>query len=429
MLLGAALTALCSAQQQPDPMQLLVQLRHKVANSISRIPRYLCTETVERQTFQLPLRALSVVSCPKIMSAVQDSKKKAQLLYTDRLRLDVAVIDKQETYSWVGEGRFGDQSLGDLVNAGLTSTGSFGSFLEAIFVGDGATFSYLGESKLDNRRVLQYGFQIPLPHSTYRISNAWLKRFTAYSGSFTADAETLDLLKLELHADPIPFELGFCEVSTEMDYTKLRMNNLDFLLPAEATTLLIGSDGHQSVNRTVFSSCHQFLGESKLMFEDQPTGPTISRTTPQAVQIPPGETVLIGLAEKIDPATAGAGDPVKGRLTQPVEIPALRLTLPKGTVLHGRICELVVRYGDAATLNFGLKWETMEFGGINQTVHLSLKAATRGTAKTDDIEVRQPSLILGAPIDESIGYLSFPWVKKNYQIPAGFESRWVSLNR
>ena len=210
--------ATTGAPQQPDPAQVLIQMRHKVGQGISRIPRYLCTETVERRTLQLTSRGNRTLPCPDLLAALSEHPKHLQLLSADRLRLDVAVIDRREIYSWVGEGRFGDQSLSQIVKVGLTANGSFRSFLEAIFVAGGATFSHLGESEVRGRTVKTYEFHaVPLEHSSYDVGNAFLERRVPYSGSFTIDPGTLDLLTLKLHADKLPPELNFCQVSNAMD--------------------------------------------------------------------------------------------------------------------------------------------------------------------------------------------------------------------
>ena len=429
ILASACTAAICLAQQpQTDPMQLLIQVRHKVAQGISHIPRYLCTESVEREKLRLP-SGVKQDLCPEILEAFANPSRRFRVVSADRLRLDVAVIDKREIYSWVGEGRFGDQSLSQLVNSGLTSTGSFGAFLNAIFATPSATFSYRSESQTNGRRVLEYAFRVRLLESDYELSNSRIRQIVPYSGSFTVDAETLDLLKIEIHADDIPSEMRFCQVSTQMDYAKLRLNDLDFMLPSEATTRVLSSDGTLAVNRTVFSGCHQFLGESKLLFDD----PSVSAASPAEAKqkltgIPAGLTFYIGLTQRVDPTKFSAGDLIKGALAKPVEIPDSHVTLPKGTLLNGRICELLMEYGDLAELQFGIKWESIEIGGERLPLRLALESAIPGTAKTAEVNVNISQLAdFGAQVDQTVGYLSFPFVKKTYQIPAAFQSRWVSL--
>ena len=411
-------------------MQLLIQIRHKVADRMSHIPRYLCTETVDRTTRGPDIfdSRGKVESCASLVAAQQNHKSKLKLITADRLRLDVAIIDKNESYSWVGEDRFKDESLSELVRVGATSTGAFGSFLTAIFMSDSATYSYQGESQRQGRRALDYAFAVPLWRSSYVVANQAVNRLTPYSGTFSVDAQTLDLLRLEIHADSLAPELHMCELTTTLDYTQIRLNNLDFLLPSEADSLVINTDGHESLNRAVFSGCHQFMGESKLIFDDSATGNSPGSPAPaQSTKIPAGLALSIALAESIDPAKDAAGDVVKGVLKKPLNLPASGVIVPKGTVLSGRICELLMLYGeDTTAMELGIQWESLELGGATQPLDLSVESAVVGTAKADNVSASSHGRGFQSA-ETRIGYFLFSGVRKNYRVPAGFESVWVTL--
>ncbi len=411
-------------------MQLLIQIRHKVADRMSHIPRYLCTETVDRTTRgpDIFFGRAKTESCASLVAARENHKSKLKLLTADRLRLDVAIIDNNENYSWVGEDRFKDESLSELVQVGATATGAFGSFVNAIFMSDSATYSYQGESQRQGRPALDYAFAVPLGRSSYMVANQSVSRLTPYSGTFSVDAQTLDLLRLEIHADSLAPELQMCELRTTLDYTQIRMNNLDFLLPSEANSLLINSDGHESLNRIVFSGCHQFMGESKLIFDDSATAHSpVSPLSTQSIKIPAGLTLSIALAQSIDPAKDAAGDMVKGTLKKPLNLPASGVTIPNGTPLNGRICELLMLFGeDTTAVEFGIKWENMEFGGVKQPLELTVESAVAGTARADSVSA-SPHARGFQSAENRIGYFLFSGVKKSYRIPAGFESLWVSL--
>ena len=415
-------------QQQPeDPLQVLIQLRHRVADRISSIPRYLCTEVVERQTRSLAPIVPKMASCTEFLMAIQKPKKKPPLLFTDRLRMDVTVLDNEEAYSWVGEDSFGDQSLRELVKTGLTATGSFSAFLHGIFASDAGTFSFLGEEQANGRRVLKYGFRVALPNSGYTVSNSAVTRTVGFSGTFSADAQTLDLLKLEVQLNDIPPELNICDAVTTLVYNTLRINSVDFLLPAEVTTSVLNRRGVVATNRTVFSSCHQFMGESKLSFDDQPATNDAQAGVAEALALPTGVTVYAALNEKIDPASSAAGDPITGRLTRPLSIPGSAIDIPQGAVLHGHVCQLLLRYGFTRSLQLGLRWENVEFGGTRYPLQLALDEIVPGTAKTDKVYVKDDQLTPPNARDRMIGYFLFRDIDKKYQIPAGFESRWITF--
>jgi hypothetical protein len=401
-------------------MESLLQIRHKMADSMSHMPRYLCTESVERKTVKLATsgRGTPANSCPDILSARENPKAKTKLTAADRLRVDVAVSGDNEVYSWVGAGQLGDRSLDQIVREGATATGTFRGLLESIFVADVARVEFKGQADWNGRQVLNYAFSVPLERSRYLVSNGTEKRLTAYSGAFTADAHTLDLLKLEIHADSLAPELQMCAVTSTLDYSQVRLNHVDFPLPSEVNMRIIHVKGIESDNRTVFTACHEFVGESTLIVGDEKTaGDAVSATQP-AVVLPAGLIVSVALAQKIDPATGAAGDLVKGTLTKPISVPSLGLTIPTGTPLVGRITELLVQYDFETQVTLGLKWESIEFSGIKHDVEMALRSQVAGTAKVDDVQIRG--------LEHGEGLFVLFDVPGKYQIPAGFESEWIT---
>jgi hypothetical protein len=430
ILLWCGFAAACLAQQ--DPVQLLTQIRHQVVADISRLPRYMCTETVDRTDFrpEALARRREERSCPEVLETVQPSNPKAHLFSADRLRLDVAIAGGSEMYSWVREEKFGDRDLGDLVRQGATSTGEFASYVRTIFEANVASFAFKGESQLNGRKVLEYTFRVPLSRSGYTVSNKTLSRLTGYGGSFSVDAQTLDLLKLEIQTDLLPSELGMCQIATVLDYTQVHMNSMDFLLPSEANMRIIDPDGSVSHNRTQFSACHEFHGESKLIFDDSSTASApASATALQRISLPPGVKVPVALAQNVDPATAAAGDPVTGKLTRSVKDPSTNLVVPKGTELKGRILELRSSYSGAlSVLEFGLKWESFALNGASQPLDLLVKSAIPGSTKLPMIRSRWPDIdATFRPESPGVGYFVFPDVPPQYKIPAGFEAEWVTV--
>jgi hypothetical protein len=428
LLCGPAL--LCG---QIDPTQALLEIRRQVAASTNRLPNYMCTETVERETFQpsFSVRAHNADSCDQIIESAAKSPNDFKLASIDRLRLDVALGGAAEMYSWVGEGRFDDRALSEIVKQGTTSTGAFGSFLHAIFVSDAATFSFKGESQLAGRQVLEYGFEVPITRSGYIVSNQTLNRVTAYSGKFTADANTFDLLRLEIRTDQLAPELEICQSTTTLDYTKARMSGVNVLLPSEANVRMLANNGRESHNRTVFSGCHQFLGESKLIFDDPPASaqtPASASAKSKTVTLSDGLKVSVALTQSIDPATAAAGDPVTGRLTRPIKDQSIDLTIPKGAKVNGRVFGLLSVYVGGNNLEFALKWESIELDGVSHPLDLSLKGAISGSAKLPVIRGHFPEIRSGLRAEQrGVGFFLFPEVFENYQIPAGFETEWVTL--
>ena len=290
------LLLLCRAAgwAEEDPVATLEKIRQQVAASVNRLPNYLCTETVDRQNFRIEP---TPKDCQSFLNASDSGKQSLRLLDMDRLRLDVAMSSKTEMYSWVGEGRFDDQRLSDMVKHGSTSTGAFGSFLQAIFIRNGAQFTFKGEAEESGRRVVKFDFRVALSSSGYVVSYDDRSSLTGYSGTITADAQTFDLLRLEVRTDILPPEIGVCQSRTTLDYTKTHMKAVDVLLPSDVKVRMFNHDGHESYSRTVFSGCHQFLGESKLILDESATGDgnlsAVMPTKARIIHLPSGMKLRI----------------------------------------------------------------------------------------------------------------------------------------
>src|SRR5581483_5312587 len=100
------------AYAQQNPMDLLRLVRAKVAESLDRQPRYMCTETIERSEYENGRRYIAS-SCDQA-----PRRPPVHQVSSDRLRLDVAEGANGEMYSWVGESRFNDRDLLDMVQEG-----------------------------------------------------------------------------------------------------------------------------------------------------------------------------------------------------------------------------------------------------------------------------------------------------------------------
>ncbi len=430
-LLLLSLSAL--AQEQDQPNQTLARIRQHIAEKLDHLPSYMCTETVNRENFILDSlsHAKDGASCAELSGDIDASGKKGRMTSSDRLRLDVALSSKSEMYSWVGEGQFDDRDLSQIVGQGTTSTGAFGSFLRAIFTTKDPEFSYQGEDKVDGRAALIYDFVVPLSRSGYSVSNGPLSRMTGYSGSFAVDAESLDLLRLNVLTDRLPPELRICRSRTTIRYTETQMNGADVLIPAESQVWMVANEGRLSANKTTFSNCHQFMGESTLIFDTDAAGESnpsaIAAAKSKTIRLRNGLRLSIVLAHPIDPAAAAAGDPITGKLTHLVRDKQSGLLIPKGATVYGRIFGITVDYGMADDLELGLKWDSIELDGSRVPLQLLIDSVLPGSVvpirgRHQEIQtvsrLEQPGLVFF--LFPNVGYT---------RIPAGFGAEWITASQ
>jgi hypothetical protein len=179
---------------QPDPSELLLHVCDKVVHTLDRLPRYMCTQTIDPSVYEPARREVDVKACADPQRS-PDTERTLVRTMADRVRLDVGVAAQGEIYSWVGENRFRNRSLFSIVNEGSLSTGYFNGFLDLVFRSDNPRFSYFGEISEGNRKLAEYAYRQPVEGSHY---NFWFHEQpvkSAYEGTVLVDPETAELVR------------------------------------------------------------------------------------------------------------------------------------------------------------------------------------------------------------------------------------------
>lgn len=247
-LIVLSMAALARAQ---DPSEVLTSVREKLLRSIHSIPRYTCIETINREYFyQLKPRTLSMTEAPAAScnQLVPQTVDQLPLVATDRLRLEVAVIDGAEVFSWPGASKF-ERYVGDVVQ-GPFGTGAFGTYLMSIFDNPGAHFAYVGERTADGHRRFEYAFHVPKKASGFRVTKN--RVVTGYGGSFQVDPANCDLVRMTIETDELPPGTGMCRSTTKISYHRVRIGDGDFVLPLESQLRMSEPDRGETNNRTTF---------------------------------------------------------------------------------------------------------------------------------------------------------------------------------
>ena len=405
-------------QAQQDPADLLKLVQAQVAASLDRIPRYMCTQTIDRTLYAAE---------PGFNADCDPGHERpsAQMSSSDRLRLDVAMTSTREMFSWVGESKFNDRDLLDIVHEGSVSTGSFAGFLTAIFRGDIASFTYNGETTQDGRPASEFGFRVPLEKSHFLYGREPHRVITAYDGTFWVDPKSADLIRLVIRTSRLPGETGACYATNTLDYNGMRLKGNDFLLPSAASLRIIYPNGAESQNHIAFSSCHEFLGESKIDFDspvdppDRPNGQAL-----EALVIPPGLSFKVSLDQAVDTRVAAAGDPIKGRLITPIRNGS-EIIAPKGTPVAARIVRVRQFYGHSTDVSLEVKLEALQVGGAPIPLTAKPKSGGIFEKKTGSLQSR---IELGTlqQLDDRAAAFEFRNVHQPYVIHGGLESAWVT---
>lgn len=301
---------------------LLARIRNVVTRMLARMPNFTCVETIER-------------------SQREQTSKRYEML--DTIRLEVALVDGKELYAWPGAKKFEETDIRNLVGGqGAIGTGDFALHAKSIFLGGSARFDYKGEEMLKGRKVYKFHYHVPMDGSYYMMRMGNAEGMVGYQGYVWNDAETLELVQLEMTIDEIPPQVPLKQGHKLLEYAPAQIGAEIYTLPSGMDMSLTTMDGTESRNRTVFSSCRQYAGESTLIFEDPPPDTAEAKPAAAPLVVPEGLAVGLKLAESVDLRKTVVGDKVKFLVAKNVEEKG-RVVLAKGAEVEMRIDMSVCR--------------------------------------------------------------------------------------
>lgn len=413
-----------SLQAQPDPADLLAQVRRRVQDSIGRLPKYMCTQTIDRLQYE-PAAGKPVSRCDDGLA-----QKNLRVTTSDRLRFDVGVTNAGEIYAWAGAKRFDDRSLFDLVREGPISNGIFAAFLTAIFWSQDATFSYSGDTAQDGRSLSEFGFRVPLEKSHYVFAGD-VRVTTAYEGEIFADSKTGDLVRVVIRTSGLPPETGACQATTTLDYGRVPLEGGDFLLPTVAGSQIRNVNGAKSENRMVFSNCHEFLGESTVTFDLPPDAGAVETAPGRAAAaptLPAGLRFTVSTTQDIKVATAAAGDSIQAKLASAIRSASNVVLAPAGSAITARLVRIRQYFGGISAVSLGLKLETIQIGSVTVPLNARPNFALR---RFTSLGNRVPRVELGTLSDlddRDVVVFEFRSDRAQAVISHGLESGWVIVD-
>jgi hypothetical protein len=316
------------AQDFAPGVLTLARIRARVRELVDRLPDCTCVETVTR--FH--------------KSAGKESKA------LDRVVLQILFSGGKELFASPGDTRWETNPFAFLTS-GMMGNGLFALHLRSVFVNNQSVIKYKGEESLAGRLAARYDFTISRMLSGYTVEHAGASAVVAMRGSFWADPETYDLRRLEIHADDIPFELLYADISTAIDYARVRIGESDFLLPQTADLRTAGADGEESRNLVEFTHCRKFSAESTVEFgaagaAARAAGPAAALPKPPAEEgtLAPELRIAVALSSALDDRAA-VGSLVNGKVAESV-MKKGKVLVPEGALVEGRIRRLE-RYSDA----------------------------------------------------------------------------------
>ncbi|MDP9055018.1 MAG: hypothetical protein M3N93_12080 [Acidobacteriota bacterium] len=353
-IIGALLLAGVGWSADSAPGELLDQVRAKVLANAQRVPRYTCRQTVTRTEYR-PQYGGVPDSCRALIAARDSLTSPGLILWHDRLRLDVAILDGRETFSWAGGSSFETNDIHELIAAGSTGSGTFASFLTQVFGLRETQIAFLGGDL--------FGFRVPEAVSgyQYRSHGTGAEKKSGFHGTLEIDAARADIRRMVLDADEFPRDEPTCRVRDEMNYHRVKMGAGDFLLPETARMTVLFRSGKESQNETRYSECREYVGESTIRFNDEAEAPGTDKPVKQAAKFPAGVKLELVLQPAVHSETAAAGDAITA---------VVRKGPHAGDIAHGRIVRFEQSLFPLPKWTLAMKFDAMEHNGVMQPVDL-----------------------------------------------------------
>ena len=357
-LLLLALAAAAIPQDLPPGVLLLSKIKRHVRQDMAAQPDYTCLETTRR--FR------------------KSARTKGLMTPSDLFRLEVLYTGQRELYASPGDRDFHEESPSAFAGAGLTGTGIFALFSKTIFVNDSAIITKFYGEEEQGRRITRYDYRVPLLMSGYTIYLHTGAIQVGMRGSFWADPDTLDLLRLEVYSDDILAGSPLEESAATITYARTRIGDRDVLLPDTAELSIRLTSGEENLNRVAFTHCRSYRAESSIHFEPgAPPSETGAMVKPQiaTVVLPAGLLIPIRLTAPIN-ETQAVGALIQGQVANDVK-DKNRVLVPGGATVRGRIRRLEHYKDGGSHFIVGLEFTDLEWEGSHARFFAELQDMDR----------------------------------------------------
>jgi hypothetical protein len=429
MLISLALVL--AAQDLPPGVLLLSRIKRHLRDELTHLPDYTCLETAQRQ--------------------VRSAGAKSDLKPMDTVRLEVLYTGTHELYAAPGDLDFRENRPSAFTAGGLSASGLFGMFLHAIFINDLGTFTWRGEETLGGRPAVRYDYRVPVMVAGWNIHSAAVSGQVGMKGSFWADPDSLDLLRLKVQADDIPPTLDVADATILIEYSRTRIGDADVLLPQSGELRLRHTTGAEGRNLMDYTHCRSFQAQSSLNFGEPvessaaatstaaastaaassaPIGlPPSAAPPPRGVQtLPPGIAFAVKLTAPIGD-TDNIGTSIAGRVAADVVLKR-KVLVPEGALVTGRIRRLERSEQSGGYCTVGIEFMEVHSGD----------SSYRFYAELQDLDARPDIgwLLLdnGAiavtrdrrSLPNLPGVATFFVLGSHFSLPEGFRTMWKTLH-
>ena len=398
------------------PAGLLDRFLGRTRTELGRLPDFACSETVERFS-----RASRERSWEK----------------TDSIRFEVALVGGRELYARPGEREFQSRHLSEIAGRGTIGSGQFANLAKHVFLTSTAHFTYRAETEENGRRAYEYEYDVPPADSSYRLRSGTAESTVGFQGSFWIDADTADLIRLDVQAYDIPDQLGLAEATSSVSYSRVTIDGAEILLPLSAKLSVVAADGVEHLNRTRLDGCRHYRADSTIRFENQSgvSGAGAEKTGQDDRQsartsLPVGILLELTLEAGLNPATASVGDAVRAAVSRAIK-DGEKVLIPQGATAAGHVVRLEKQTRPFPIYEVGFAFSSLEIGDRSVPLAATMEDAgpaaglIRQSKRLDPTFTRRRTArmdILVHEVQRGQGILN--WDARRGPIPHGLKMRW-----
>ena len=132
--------------------------------------------------------------------------------------------------------------------------------------------------------------------------------------------------------------------------------------------------GSESHNRTTFTGCRQYTGESTISFDDPAESSSTVQAAAKELNIPAGLFLEIAIETPITEGQSAVGDPVTAILRKSVKLGS-GLIAPKGALVHGRLTHLRRQQTSRPAWVVGMTFFEIEWPDTRASLRAKLESA------------------------------------------------------
>jgi hypothetical protein len=347
----------------PQDVVMLRRIKVHMEQRLSRVPNYTCLETITRSTRASERYVVAVPGKP-----VPFRRK-------DVMRLEVAEVEGVELYADAGAHYFEKKDILDFRRGGLMGNGTFTTFAHDIFLTSIPVFRYAGEEQVKGRPLLRWEFSIPQFMSKFNVGTDLGRAEIGFHGSFWADPQTLDAVRIDITGDDIPSYTGLSGTWDRVEYASSIIGGREVLLPLSGEIRTRDLRGWENSNELTFTHCREYGVQSVIKYDDPDKPSEGGPGGTKYIDLPAGLQLTLTLETPFDAAAAHVGDPVAARVEADVKHKNT-VIVPKDAVVTGRVRRLEFHSEGWPYVLLGIELIQMEFGGKQARFFAELEKVT-----------------------------------------------------